>query len=330
MIYWGDSMIKNQWYAILDSKEVPKGKIISVTRIGEKLVLWRESNGTVNCIYDKCCHRGASLGKGVIHNDHIACPFHGFEYDGSGKVKCIPANGKNAPVPDRYRVNSYLVKEKYDFIWIWFGDKKEGIPKINFFEDLKEGFYYSTFKDSWGVHYTRCIENQLDVVHLPFVHRTTIGKGDNTLVNGPVVVREGNLLKFYVNNIKDDGKTTPLKSKEIKDYEKLFQLQFLYPNIWQNIIGDKVRVFAAFSPVDEENSVVYIRFYHKIVKVPVIREIISFFGKISSIVILRQDKRVVKYQLPKKSNYKMDEKLIGGDLPIIEYRKHREELQNEK
>jgi hypothetical protein len=30
-------------------------------------------------------------------------PFHGFEYDTSGAVVCIPANGKAAAVPfDRY------------------------------------------------------------------------------------------------------------------------------------------------------------------------------------------------------------------------------------
>ena len=35
-------MIRNQWYAVLESKEVPKGKLIGVTRLGEKLVFWRK------------------------------------------------------------------------------------------------------------------------------------------------------------------------------------------------------------------------------------------------------------------------------------------------
>jgi len=33
-------------------------------------------------------------------------------------------------------------------------------------------------------------------------------------------------------------------------------------------------------------------------------------------------------QLPKKTDEKMDERLIMGDKPIIEYRKHRSELMN--
>jgi phenylpropionate dioxygenase-like ring-hydroxylating dioxygenase large terminal subunit len=38
-------MIKNQWYAILESAEVRKQQLIGVTRMGEKLVVWRNSTG---------------------------------------------------------------------------------------------------------------------------------------------------------------------------------------------------------------------------------------------------------------------------------------------
>lgn len=125
-------MIKNQWYAILESKEVGK-KPLGVTRMNEKLVLWRAEEGKINCIYDQCCHRGASLSLGCIEDDHIECPFHGFLYDGSGKVSLIPANGKAAPVPERFKVNAYLVKEAYGFIWLWYGNPdEESLPEIPF------------------------------------------------------------------------------------------------------------------------------------------------------------------------------------------------------
>ncbi|MGV8984378.1 Rieske 2Fe-2S domain-containing protein, partial [Clostridium sp.] len=83
-------MIRNQWYGILDSKEVKNKKPIGVTRLGEKLVFWRSEDGRVNCIFDKCCHRGASLSAGKVVHDKITCPFHGFQYDASGKVTLIP------------------------------------------------------------------------------------------------------------------------------------------------------------------------------------------------------------------------------------------------
>jgi phenylpropionate dioxygenase-like ring-hydroxylating dioxygenase large terminal subunit len=321
-------MIFNQWYVVLESKELKKHKPLRIKRFNEYLALWRGSNGEVCCIADSCCHRGVSLACGKIVGGELQCPFHGFLYEKTGKISLIPANGKLKSVPETMKVQAYKSYEAYGLIWLWYGDIDQTTEKPFFFTELKD-FSYSSFKDHWNVHYSRSIENQLDVAHLPFVHRTTIGRGDKTLVNGPVVVREGEMITFYVNNRKDDGKTIPLKPDEIVDYKQFFHLQFHYPNIWQNFISDKIRAFAAFVPVDDENSIVYIRYYQKMVNVPVLCELFNYIGKISSIVILRQDKRVVETQLPKKSEFLMDERLIMGDKPIIEYRKHRQELIEE-
>lgn len=315
-------MIKNQWYAVLESKELKTNKLIGVMRLSEKLVFWRDENNQVNCIFDKCCHRGASLSLGKIINNQVECPFHGFQYDSQGRVKYIPANGKNANVLEHYKVNAYLVKEAYGFIWLWYSDEKNYIQEIPFFDDLKVGFSYGGFSETWPVHYTRAIENQLDVVHLPFVHKSTIGRGNKTLVNGPVVKWVENLMTFYVKNTNDNGQK-PEKPNEIQDYEKLFSLQFQMPNIWQNRISDKVRIMAAFAPIDEENTRIYLRFYQSFIPTPGLRQIVNYFSKTMNRTILHEDRRVVLTQLPIKSELKMDENLVQGDLPIIEFRKRR-------
>jgi phenylpropionate dioxygenase-like ring-hydroxylating dioxygenase large terminal subunit len=41
-------MIRNQWYILLDSDEV-KDKPVGVTRMGEKMVFWRNRAGKVTC-----------------------------------------------------------------------------------------------------------------------------------------------------------------------------------------------------------------------------------------------------------------------------------------
>jgi hypothetical protein len=53
-------MIPNQWYAILESNEVKKGRPIGTTRMGEKLVAWRDSQGRITVMADKCPHRGVA------------------------------------------------------------------------------------------------------------------------------------------------------------------------------------------------------------------------------------------------------------------------------
>ncbi len=118
-------MIYNQWYVILESTDLKQHKTLKVRRMNENLVLWRDQSNNISCIEDRCCHRGASLGCGRIVGGLLECPFHGFLYDGSGKVNVIPANGKNSQVPATMVVKSFRTFEAYGLIWLWWGDDDE-------------------------------------------------------------------------------------------------------------------------------------------------------------------------------------------------------------
>ena len=321
-------MIYNMWYAVLDSKEVKPNKPLFAKRLNKNLVFWRDSNNNICCIDDKCCHRGASLSHGKICGNNVACPFHGFQFDKSGKTVMIPANGRNTAVDERFFVEGYEVRDLYGFIWFWYGDKDKINDKIMFPDDLKDKkFSYSTIRDEWNNHYTRCIENQLDVVHVSFVHYNTIGRGNKTIVNGPLVELENDVMKFYVNNVIDNGQKA-LSSSEMKKEDFKYFLYFYFPNTWQNYIFEKMRIFGVFAPVDDENTVVYMRFYQKIVNIPFIKSIINLIGKKYSDIVLKQDKNVVKTQSRKESYLGMpEEKLIAGDMPIIVYRSTRDKFK---
>ena len=321
-------MIESQWYAILSSGEVSRSHPVGVTRLSRRLALWRDASGTPHCIADACCHRGASLALGRVSDDRLACPFHGFAYDASGRVVSIPANGTRSPVPANFRVAAYPCRDEHGFIWIWNGEQRGNLPGIPFFDELDSGFSYGEFSEVWDVHYTRAIENQLDVVHVPFVHATTIGRGGKSLVNGPVVRWEGTRMTYYVDNVADEGQA-PLEPSEIENPERLFSLQLQMPNIWQNRISDKLRVMAAFAPIDDEHTMIYLRFYQRFLSVPVLRQAVNGLGNVANRTILHQDRRVVLTQLPKKSELKMGENLVQGDLPIIEFRRMRERLMHE-
>jgi phenylpropionate dioxygenase-like ring-hydroxylating dioxygenase large terminal subunit len=322
-------MIKNLWYGILDSNELKGSRPIGVTRLNEKLVLWRNTDGSISCIADKCCHRGAALSAGKVKDDHVLCPFHGFSYDASGKVVLIPANGKAAVISERYKVNAYKAVDKYGLIWLWSGDIKDETPEVPFFKELREGFSYGGFKEVWNVHYTRAVENQLDVVHLPFVHTDSIGRGNRTVVHGPVVEWEDNLMTFYVDNVIDDGVITAKKASDIKNYKDLFSLQLQMPNLWQNRISDKIRIVAVFAPIDDEHTMIYLRFYQSFMKVPGLKQLVNSVSKISNKYILHQDRHVVLTQIPKKTEFVMGENLIPGDAPILQFRKRRAFLKGE-
>jgi len=321
-------MIRNQWYVVLESKEVRK-KPVGVTRMGEKLVFWRNEAGKVFCAVDRCPHRGVALSIGKLENDHLQCPFHGFEYDGRGHCVYIPANGKGGRIPASLQLQGYPAHEDHDFIWIWWGDNPpEELQAPVFFDNLDESFVYGSSPDHWKAHYSRVIENQLDVVHLPFVHHNTIGRGDNTVVDGPVVRWEDDTkMLVYVYNRPDDGRL-PKKPNELSLKEAgSVHLELILPNLWQNYISEDIRILAAFTPVDEENTILYLRFYQRFLSLPVLGKIVAQLAMPSNLYIARQDRRVVNTHRIKASSMELGEKLIQGDLPIIQYRRRRAELQ---
>ena len=143
-------MIRNQWYAVLESDEVRPGKPLGVTRMGEKMVFWRDADGYVTCMADLCPHRGVALSAGKLVGHHIECPFHGFQFDASGQGVLIPANGRGAPVPKAFSVRTYPAREAFDFIWIWWGSNApEDLEPPRFFDNLTPDFSYGSQPDPW-------------------------------------------------------------------------------------------------------------------------------------------------------------------------------------
>lgn len=319
-------MIENQWYAIAPEKMIPPGNMMGLKRLGKELLIFQTADKQWGCIEDQCSHRGVRLSAGKLKEDGcVECPFHGLRFDVQGTCKMIPANGKNSPVDDRYKVRSYAIRVQYGIIYVFNGDKEKATGEVPFFTDvLDESFTYSEIADTWDTHYSRAIENQLDVVHLPFVHHNTIGRGNRTLVHGPKTVVIEDTIITSADNEADQGQRQR-KPQECEINPDL-QLRFKYPNLWINIIAKKVKVFVYFAPVDDEQVVLYLRFYHKITPFKTVNRLIAFFGKYANLIIERQDKRVVITQRPKRTQLRMGEKLIQGDQPIVVYRRLRDEL----
>jgi len=322
-------MIPNQWYAILESNEIKNSRIISVTRMGEKMVAWRNSKGILSVMSDKCPHRGVALSVGKLIGDCIQCPFHGFEYDTSGTCTLVPANGRAAQPPRALHARSYPVREEHGFVYIWWGEPQPELPPVPWFESIGADMVYATLKDHWANHYARAIENQLDVVHLPFIHNNTIGRGNRTLVNGPIAREENHwpgdhLINLWVYNELDKGQK-PKRASELPEPQRRPFLQFRFGNLWQNWIADGLRVVIAFAPIDNENTMMYLRYYHT-VRFPVVRQLIGWFGSLANLIIERQDRRVVITQRPPRPDLGIGEILIQGDSPIVLFRKIRNAL----
>lgn len=318
-------MILNQWYAVLPSSHVQPGEILGVKRMNLKLAFFRDADGNLSCVEDQCSHRGALLSKGKVKGSCIECPFHGLQFSPEGVCTLAPSLGRNTKMDlSRFNVKQYFVKEELGIIFFWYG---QGIPDTSprlMPEEVDKTMVYSEIQDHWKAFYSRCIENQLDVLHLPFVHHNTIGRGHKVIVNGPKIIFDHESLQSSADNSVDEGQQPKPASEAII---KSTYLRFRFPNIWVNHISNGAKVLIYFAPVDEKNTILYIRFYSTLSSSPAINELIAFFGKFGNRIIERQDKRIVITQRPYVSSYHSNEKLFPGDRPIVEYRKIRHALK---
>jgi phenylpropionate dioxygenase-like ring-hydroxylating dioxygenase large terminal subunit len=94
-------------------------------------------------------------------------------------------------------------------------------------------------------------------------------------------------------------------------------------------IAKKIRVMAAFAPTDDEHTMIYMRFYQRVLPLPLGKALMRGPGNAADRVILHQDRRVVLTQLPKKSELQMGENLVPGDAPIVQFRLKRDQLKKE-
>jgi phenylpropionate dioxygenase-like ring-hydroxylating dioxygenase large terminal subunit len=168
-------MFINFWYAAEWSSKIG-GDPVKVRMLGQDFVLWRDSAGEVRCLANVCVHRGGSLAGGVVRHDRIRCPYHGWQFDGTGRCLKIPSLGPKGQgrVPGRARVDSYPVVERYGLVHVFLGDLPEGErPGIMEIPEYGQPGWYAHCEDTLSEgDFRRQVENALDPAHNEYVHPT--------------------------------------------------------------------------------------------------------------------------------------------------------------
>jgi nitrite reductase/ring-hydroxylating ferredoxin subunit len=108
------------WWAVARSEEVTNAKPMNVDLGDQPIVLWRDANGVVRALEDRCPHRRAPLSLGcVLGNGMIQCGYHGWTFDGeTGHLKDIPNLKSGAKFPPIYRARAFAVVESAGFVRI--------------------------------------------------------------------------------------------------------------------------------------------------------------------------------------------------------------------
>jgi len=165
--------IRNCWYAAGLSQEITS-RPLARTLLNEPVVLYRQADGNVAALEDRCCHRALPLAHGEVIGDTLQCGYHGLRFDRNGV--CVKVPGQQT-IPSKAKVKSYPVFEKDSLIWIWMGRPEEA--------DTAQIINYPWHRDpSWAfkgkcnvidTHYQLLYDNLLDLTHVGYVHKHTIG-----------------------------------------------------------------------------------------------------------------------------------------------------------
>lgn len=180
--------IKNTWYVAGWDKEVTQDEFFARTIIGVPVLMYRTEDGELVALEDRCCHRGAPLSKGRREGDCVRCMYHGLKFDATGQCVEAPAQAR---IPPQAKVRSFPVVQKHRWIWIWMGDAEAAdetlIPDTHWLDDPAwrslDGYIH------YDVNYLLIADNLLDFSHLPFVHPTTLGGGEDYASTQPKVER---------------------------------------------------------------------------------------------------------------------------------------------
>ena len=92
-----DPILLHDWHAVAQTAEVA-GQPMPVRLLDHDLVLWRSGmECTLGMIFVSTGAR--SFLRGELPNDCLACPYHGWQYDCSGRCARIPAHPDHLPPP---------------------------------------------------------------------------------------------------------------------------------------------------------------------------------------------------------------------------------------
>jgi phenylpropionate dioxygenase-like ring-hydroxylating dioxygenase large terminal subunit len=125
---------KNCWYPIAFLQDLAKNRPYSFSLYDEPFVLFRDQEGQLVCLIDRCPHRAAKLSDGQILDGKIECLYHGWQFGSNGECLHIPQLPAEAKIPANACVQSFKVVERQGMIWMWRGETEaadhERIPTI--------------------------------------------------------------------------------------------------------------------------------------------------------------------------------------------------------
>jgi phenylpropionate dioxygenase-like ring-hydroxylating dioxygenase large terminal subunit len=163
------------WFVVCFSADLPAGGVRPLHYFGRHMVAFRGDDGAARVIDAHCPHLGAHLGYGgKVVGGCVQCPFHAWEFDGSGQCTRVPYATK---IPPRAQVGAWTTRELNGVVLVHH-DIAGGAPDFEIPAIPEHGssdwLPWSTGIYHIKTHPREIVDNLADRAHFPEVHRTEI------------------------------------------------------------------------------------------------------------------------------------------------------------
>src|SRR5262245_56136289 len=166
-------LFRRYWLPAMLATELPEPDCppIRVRLLGEDLVAFRDSAGTVALLEAHCAHRGAPLFFGRNEECGLRCVYHGWKFDVTGQCVDMPNEPPQSTFKERIRLTAYPVREAGGVLWAYMGppEQQPALPELEW-TWVPAGHRYAT-KRIQECSYLQNLEGELDSSHISFLHR---------------------------------------------------------------------------------------------------------------------------------------------------------------
>src|SRR5580704_17603934 len=116
-------LLRRFWIPALLPEELPAPDCppVRIQLLGERLVAFRDSDGTIGLLDEFCAHRGVSLWFGRNEDCGLRCPYHGWKYDVTGQCVDLPSEPEASGLVRKIKLTSYPLAERGCILWTYMG-----------------------------------------------------------------------------------------------------------------------------------------------------------------------------------------------------------------
>jgi phenylpropionate dioxygenase-like ring-hydroxylating dioxygenase large terminal subunit len=252
--------LRDFWYPVAYAADVDASPV-ACRLMSTDVVVWRGSRqGPLLAALDRCPHRAARPSQGWVDSGCLVCPYHGWKFDEMGRCVEVPAHGPDAPIPPSAVLSTVAVAERYGLVWVCVGDPCEPLPTLDEAEPTSGYTLIHELMELWPASAPRVMDNALDVSHIPWVHRNTVGTPDHPRVSPFSVERDGLRLRFTLSYTAAMSEQQKINTGITTDTaERKTHVELVSPFVYRGVLeypanGLRHVLFKTATPVDDDTT----------------------------------------------------------------------------